>query len=44
VIKTGKDRRAVRDGSGPFRDSYRRVGEKKDYGRRKEAGEKCPHE
>ena len=44
MIKTGKDRRAVRDGTGPFRDSYRRSVERKDYGRRKGAGEKCPHE
>jgi len=44
VIKTGKDRRNVRDGTGPFRDSYRRSVERKSHGRRKEAGEKCPNE
>lgn len=39
----GKER-GVRDGTGPYMDSYRRRVERKDYGRRKEAGEKCPNE
>jgi len=36
------DKPGVRDGTGPFRDSYRRRVEKKKKGRRQEAGEECP--
>lgn len=38
----GENERGVRDGSGPYDDSYRRIIEQKDIGRRKEAGEECP--
>jgi len=40
----GYDERGRRDGTGPYRDSYRRRVEGKSYGRRRERGEKCPHE
>ena len=40
----GKEERGVRDGSGPYRDSYRRRTEQKETGRREEAGEPCPSE
>ena len=38
----GKNSRGVRDGTGSFRDSFRRKSEKKSIGRRREAGIKCP--
>ena len=38
----GKTRRGVRDGSGPFKGSYRRKSEGKSIGRRRAAGQKCP--
>jgi len=38
----GEKERGVRDGTGPFSGSYRRRMEGKSYGRRLEAGEKCP--
>ena len=38
----GKEERAKRDGTGPYKGSYRRKGEKKDIGRRMESGEECP--
>lgn len=34
----------VRDGTGPFKNSYRKRVEGKNEGRRKEAGESCPSE
>jgi len=40
----GFDNKSVRDGTGPFKDSFRRTVEEKDIGRRKEAGEECPFE
>lgn len=40
----GKDKPGVRDGTGPYKYSYRRLVEGKDYGRRKESGEECPYE
>lgn len=39
----GKNEKAVRDGSGPYKDSYRRIGEGKDVGRRQDSGERCPN-
>jgi hypothetical protein len=38
----GRDKRGVRDGTGPYKDSYQRktAGNK---GRRQQAGEKCPN-
>jgi len=38
----GREARGRRDGTGPYRHSYRRRVEGKDYGRRREKGEKCP--
>jgi len=38
----GKERAGVRDGTGPYKNSYRRKVEGKSYGRRRERGEKCP--
>ena len=36
----GKNKRGVRDGTGPYKDSYQRKYRKK--GRRQERGEPCP--
>jgi len=38
----GYYKRGVRDGSGSYKDSYRRRVEKKSIGRRRAKGEKCP--
>ena len=38
----GRERRGVRDGTGPNKSSARRILEKASVGRRKAAGEKCP--
>lgn len=35
------EERGKRDGTGPYKDSFRKI-EEKDVGRRIEAGEKCP--
>lgn len=40
----GRNRPGVRDGTGPYKYSYRVLVEGKTIGRRKEAGEKCPNE
>lgn len=39
----GRNRRGVRDGSGPYRGSYRRRGEGKSIGRRKARLGYCPY-
>ena len=44
MIRIGYNEPRKRDGSGPYKSSYRRTREGKSYGRRKEAGEECPHE
>jgi len=38
----GFDNRGTRDGTGPFKSSFRKTTEGKKEGRRKEAGEECP--
>jgi len=38
----GKNNPNIRDGSGPAKGSYRKEVERKEEGRRKEAGEDCP--
>ena len=38
----GRDNPGVRDGTGPARNSYRRRGEGRGQGRRREAGQPCP--
>lgn len=38
----GKTKRGVRDGTGPYKDSFRIKVEGKKTGRRIEAGEPCP--
>jgi len=37
-----KEQRGIRDGTGPYKESFRKTIEKKEVGRRIEAGEKCP--
>ena len=39
----GYNEAGKRDGSGPYRHSYRRRVEGKNYGRRRERGEPCPY-
>jgi len=39
----GYNNPGVRDGTGPYKYSYRRLVEKKKYGRRRERGEPCPY-
>ena len=38
----GINQRGKRDGTGPFKDSYRRKKQQKSLGRRQTAGQKCP--
>jgi len=38
----GYNRRGQRDGTGSYKDSYRRRIKKKSIGRRRENGERCP--
>ena len=38
----GKEERRKRDGTGPYKNSFRIKGEGKEYGHRQEAGEECP--
>ena len=38
----GKEERGLRDGSGPFKESFQ--SENSDKGRRQEAGEECPED
>jgi len=38
----GKENRGTRDGSGPYKSSFRTRVEKKKKGRRQENGEDCP--
>ena len=39
----GENERGIRDGSGPYEDSFQRIGEGKNIGRRQENGEPCPN-
>lgn len=40
--KMGYKSRGKRDGTGPFKSSFRRKGEKKKLGRRQSKGQSCP--
>lgn len=40
----GKKQRTVRNGTGPYKNSFRKTIEEKSIGRRKQAGEICPYE
>ena len=41
-MKMGRTKKGIRDGTGPYKDSYRRKTEKKTTGRRIASGQKCP--
>lgn len=38
----GKEQRGIRTGTGAYKNSFRRIIEKKEIGRRLEEGETCP--